>query len=610
MFEPARPVRALPSPPHHQESALETHENHENEGSDLRAFLALFRRHAVLIAVVTILTGVIAYVVTSQQTAQYTSTSSLLYTEPATAPQGFDPARYVSTLVGVGTSSSVLDTVAQAHNMTPAQLRKALSITGNPDADLINVSATSGSATEAAALAEDVAQGMIDYTTTQTKNALRLQIVSDATGLRQYAGKSDPASVAAATTLRTDLAQAKAELSSVTSPLTILTPATVPSSPSSPHPARDAGIALLAGLVLALMLAAVRDRLDRRIREIEDIEAVYHAPTLGVVPFASARKKLSRSSQVADFSGAAALADAYRTIRTNLTLMETQHDGPSVIVVTSAIAGEGKSAVTANLAQSLSVTGRRVLAISADLHNPALHKYFPGGYQEGDLFDTAAAADPLRERTLDDPTLNAYFATGYGEDGTEAEPKPDSRRRRRATGLGEKWTGPTRPQGLVPVLAGEVPLDKAVYVIPLSAQERERGGSLHLLADGGTFFDPAALLSSDAMRQLFKEASQSYDAIVVDTPPVLANADATLLAQGANILVLVARLDHLTRNQARRAYRAMTSMRLAPSGIIVTGEVEDGAYGYGYRSNQPLEYDRGLAGDTPQRRASTSTGSS
>lgn len=603
-------MRALPSLPHHQEPALETPDDHINEGSDLRAFLSLFRRHAVLIAVVTILTGVIAYVVTKQETPQYSSTAQLEFTEPANAPANADPARDVSTLVGVGTSSAVIDPVAQKHGMTPAQLRKALSVTGNPDADLISISASSPHATESAALAQDVAQGMISYTTTQTAQTLRQEIASFGAQLQHLAGRSDPASVAAASNLRVQQAQAKAELSSASSPLTVLSPATVPSGPSSPHPTRDAGIALVAGLVLALMLAAVRDRLDRRMRAIEDIEAVYHAPTLGVVPFASARKKLSRSSQVADFSGAAALADAYRTIRTNLTLMETQHDGPSVIVVTSAIAGEGKSAVTANLAQALSVTGRRVLAISADLHNPALHKYFPGGYQEGDLFDATTSADPLRERTLDDPTLNAYFATGYGEGGTEAEPQPDARRRRRATGLGEKWAGPTRPQGLVPVLAGEVPLDKAVYVIPLSAQERERGGSLHLLADGGTFFDPAALLSSDAMRQLFKEASQSYDAIVVDTPPVLANADATLLAQGANILVLVARLDHLTRNQARRAYRAMASMRLAPSGIIVTGEVEDGAYGYGYRSNQPLEYDRGLAGDAPKRRASTKTGSS
>jgi Mrp family chromosome partitioning ATPase len=355
------------------------------------------------------------------------------------------------------------------------------------------------------------------------------------------------------------------------------------------------------------MLAAARDRLDHRIREIEEVEAVYHAPTLGVVPFTNERK-ISRAVQVADFSGATPLADAYRTIRTNLTLMQ-MNDGPSVIVITSATAQEGKSAVTANLAEALSVTGRRVLAVSADLHNPALHEYFPSGYRESDL-PTTGDDDPLPKRLIDDPTLNDYFKTGYAGDDTGSDGMRDSRKRRKANTLGARWAGPSRPKGLVSVLAGEIGLDNAVYVIPLSAQERERGGSLHLLADDRTFFDPAALLSSDSMRQLLEQASQKYDAILLDTPPLLANADATLLAQGADLLVIVARLDHLTRNQARRAFRVMGSMRLPPSGIIVTGDVEDAtAYGYGDRPKRPVEYDRGMAGEAPERQASSSTGS-
>jgi Mrp family chromosome partitioning ATPase len=352
------------------------------------------------------------------------------------------------------------------------------------------------------------------------------------------------------------------------------------------------------------MLAALRDRLDHRIREIEEVEAVYHAPTLGVVPLP---KRTSRAARVADFSAATPLADAYRTIRTNLTLIQV-HEGSSVIVVTSATTDEGKSAVTANLAQALSVTGRRVLAVSADLHNPALHEYFPSGYRQSEL--PAVVDDhPLPKRLIDDPTLDDYFKTGYGGDDAANEAKPDSRKRRKTSTLGERWAGsrPSRPRGLVSVLAGEIGLDNAVYVVPLSAQERERGGSLHLLADDRTFFDPAALLSSGPMRKLLKQASEKYDAVLLDTPPLLANADATVLAQSADILVVVARLDHLTRNQARRAARTMASIRLSPSGIIVTGEVEEAAtYGYGHRSGQFDEYVRGLA---PQRQASTGTGS-
>jgi Mrp family chromosome partitioning ATPase/capsular polysaccharide biosynthesis protein len=556
---------------------------------------------------VTILTGAVTYAVTKQEAPRFSSTATLLYTEPANAPVNFDPIRAVSTLVGISSSSAVLTPVAIRHGMSLDQLRSLLSINGNPTADLMTVSVASGSPTESAALSKDVANALITFTATDTKHELQAQIASLRHQLHSFAGRSDPSSQGAASDLRLQLAQARAQLSASSSPLSVLSPATVPSAPSSPHPARDAAIALLAGLVLAVLLAAARDRLDRRIREIEDVEAAYHAPTLGVVPFTG--KKTSRALQVADFSGRGPLADAYRTIRTNLMLMQMHGDSPSVIVVTSATAEEGKSAVTANLARALSVTGRRVLAISADLHNPALHEYFPSGYKETYL-PAHTDDDPLHARVIDNPTLKPYYATGYGSDDTGDDGIKDSPRRRKASGLGERWTGPSKPKGLVAVLAGEIGLEKAVYIIPLTREERERGGSLHLLADDRLFFDPAALLSSDSMRQLLEQARQEYDAIVLDTPPLLANADATLLAEGAEILVIVARLDHLTRNQARRAFRVMESMRLSPSGIIVTGEVDDALYGYRYRSDQPLEYDRGLAGDAPQRRASTSTGSS
>jgi Mrp family chromosome partitioning ATPase/capsular polysaccharide biosynthesis protein len=606
MSDPVRLVGARQTPPD-QEPALEATENRIDEGSDLRAFLALFRRHAVLIGVVTILTGAVTYAVTRQEAPTYSSTATLLYTEPAN--EATDPARAVSTFVGEATSSTVLAPVAQKHHpMSVADLRAALSVTGDPNSDLITVSADSGSAIGAASLANDVARRMIAYTTAGEKTALLAQIASLRHQLGTFAGRTDPSSQAAASDLRLQLAQTRAELSSASSSLSRLSPASVPSAPSSPHPTRDAGIALLAGLVLALMLAAVRDRLDRRMREIEDIEAVYHAPTLGVVPFARGRRKTSRSVQVADFSGRGPLADAYRTIRTNLTLMQMHDDGPSVIVISSATAEEGKSAVTANLARALSVTGRRVLAVSADLHNPALHEYFPSSYDRSDLAYTDD--DPLRGRTLDDPTLNEYFEAGYGWKDKGGDGKPESRKPRKAGSLEGRWAGRSRARGLVPVLAGDIGLDQAVQVIPLSAEEGERGGSLHLLADELVFFDPAALLSSDSMRLFLKQASEEYDAIVLDTPPLLANADATVLAQSADIVVLVARIDHLTRNQARRAFRVLASMRLSPSGIIVTGEVEEKVYGYGYGSEQPVEYDRGVAGDPPQRRASTSTGSS
>ena len=225
---------------------------------------------------------------------------------------------------------------------------------------------------------------------------------------------------------------------------------------------------------------------------------------IGMVPFVRGRQ--SRSTMLADFSRPGELADAYRTVRTNLALFRVKGSGATIVVVTSAVSEEGKSAIAANVAHALSVMGNRVLAVSADLHNPSLHEYFDR---------------PQTETVL-----------------RSARPAPIARLR----------------GGLVQVLSEEIPLAEAVRILPLTSAERMAGGSLELLADRSTFFDPAVLFSSGAMRSFLQEVRSQYDIIVFDTPPLLANADASLLAQEADILVLAARLDHVTKNQARRAF--------------------------------------------------------
>ena len=216
--------------------------------------------------------------------------------------------------------------------------------------------------------------------------------------------------------------------------------------------------------------------------------------------------------------------------------------------MTSAAPEEGKTTVTANLSHALSVTGRHVLAVSADLHNPTLHEYFPATAETRDTMAVPALSDSMPA--------------------SQAPPRSSHR---------------SSPVGLIQVLAGDVDLRAAVRPVQLSPAEQATGGSLDVLADSRTFFDPSVLLGSSSMQRFLSEASRDYDVVVLDTPPMLANADAMLLAHEADILVVVARLDHLTRNQARRAVQVMNSTRVVATGIIVTGELDEPTYGYGYR---------------------------
>ena len=537
--EPVKPSYDLAAET--REVDLQSTEAAVHEHSDLREFIVLVRRHALLIVLITLATAGATFFVSLRQPKQYAANTTLLYS-PSTTTVGTDtdPTRAIETIVGIGTSNTVLGPISRRFELSLPKLKKSVTVTGDATADLAKIGATSRSPTESAALANGIAQALISYRTTRLQNLLNAQITALQEQLQTLAGKADPSSVAAAAGVRTQLVQARAELAVSSPDLSVLTPAVTPTSAASPHPTRDAAIGLLVGLVLGIMLGVLRDRLDRRTRGIDEVESVYRAPMLGMVPFT--KRRAARVDLLADFSGSGLLADAYRTIRTNLSLFRLGDSANNVIVVTSAVAGEGKSAVAANLAHALAVTGKHVLAVSADLHNPTLHEYF--GVNPADT----------------PPVLQRIDGTGM----TKLAPQ---------RGYG----------GLVQVLAGDVPVSEAVRVIPLSARERATGGSLALLANSSTFFDPAVLFSSGPMQRFLQHAKQKYDVIVLDTPPLLVNADAALLAQGADIVVLVARLNHLTKNQARRAVRVMQATHISATGIIVTGDVDEPAYGYGYR---------------------------
>ncbi len=91
-------------------------------------------------------------------------------------------------------------------------------------------------------------------------------------------------------------------------------------------------------------------------------------------------------------------AEAYRTLRTNLTFAAL--DKPiETLVVTSAAAGEKKSTVLANLAVTMAQGERRTILVDADLRRPGLHEIF------GVANDRGLTTMIVEEATLQDPPL-------------------------------------------------------------------------------------------------------------------------------------------------------------------------------------------------------------
>ncbi|MHA3703902.1 polysaccharide biosynthesis tyrosine autokinase [Jatrophihabitans sp. YIM 134969] len=169
--------------------------------------------------------------------------------------------------------------------------------------------------------------------------------------------------------------QLDAPLTGSTETTVSLEPVSGPSVSShavSPKPTLYVGFGIIAGLVLGLFAAAVRDRFDTAVRSTDDLEGVTDAPLLSAVPEDNTAKV---APLVWGSRAVSQRAEAYRRLRTNLQFADV--DNPvRVIVVTSAVAGEGKSSTSANLALSFADSGRRTVVVEADLRRPKLADYF------------------------------------------------------------------------------------------------------------------------------------------------------------------------------------------------------------------------------------------
>jgi succinoglycan biosynthesis transport protein ExoP len=146
----------------------------------------------------------------------------------------------------------------------------------------------------------------------------------------------------------------------------VVDPAIVPHDPLRPRPLRDLGLTILLGLVGAIGAAFVRDYLDTSVGRPRDVRRL-GLPLLGVIPEATARKP----PLVAAGQRREAFAEGYRLLRASLRAPEAGRG--QVLLVTSSLAGEGKSLTSVNLALTLARGEDRVLLIDADLRRPALH---------------------------------------------------------------------------------------------------------------------------------------------------------------------------------------------------------------------------------------------
>ncbi|NEO44611.1 MAG: polysaccharide biosynthesis tyrosine autokinase [Moorea sp. SIO4A3] len=132
--------------------------------------------------------------------------------------------------------------------------------------------------------------------------------------------------------------------------------------------------------------------------------------------------------------------------------------------------------------------------------------------------------------------------------------------------------GLSNQEGLSTLLEDDIATPSPVSISPL-------GSTIDVLTAGPTPIDPVKLLGSKRMKNLMAEFQQTYDLVLLDTPPVLGMVDALQAASLCQGVVMVGRLERVTQSQLTQATAILRNLNLI--GIIANG-VKSSNQNYAY----------------------------
>ena len=525
----------------------------ERAPSEVREYLRVLRSRKWLVIVPTVVAVVVALVLSLMATPIYRASVSVLVQSSAQTSSGGAGANNkdqgtLSTDKTVVTSDEVVSNAIEAlaslgeapvnnagQPMTAQQLAKDILVTVPSGTNVLTISYSSTDPVEAARIAKALGDAYEEFKRTQADDTVNklsedlqtqydnLQTQVDHVTARLQRAHSKGTRTALTNNL-IDLTSQQASLRSQINQIaannaiqvTTIDPATAPHHPVSPNIPLNLLASLALGLTLGVGLAFGAEALDDHIRNRPELQRILEAPVIGSIPAVKDWRKREEGKHLAfkdDPSGP--LSEAYKALATNIMYLASQ-DQLQIILVTSALAGEGKTTTAANLAVSLANLEQDVVLVGMDLRAPDLAKQF--GLRGRDGMST----------TLAMPLIDV-----------------------------DRW---------------------------MRAQMQMVGiDRLRVIPGGPAVNDPTGLVSEFVAGEYTDTLRKAAKFILIDTPPVLGVADASILAPLTDGVVFVTDAQKATR-------RAVADAReqLEAAGGQVIGAVyndipaHDSRYGYAY----------------------------
>lgn len=306
--------------------------------------------------------------------------------------------------------------------------------------------------------------------------------------------------------------------------------AILPVSPIRPRKVRSLVLAVLFGLILGVAVAGARDYMDETIHSRDEVVRITNLPVLAMIPRI---KGVSRRSGSGFLKRERAVSDR----------LVTRHDVGNPV-------SEAYRAFRTNIT-------------FLDLDNPPrLLVLTSPGPSEGKSTSAANLAITLAQQSTRALLIDC-----------------DLRR-----GIVHRVFEVTKEPGLTDILMGSATLEQATHKVDVGD-----GRTLDFLATGTLPPNPSELLGSRRMKELLTGLRDSYEIVILDSPPLNLVTDAAVLGAEADGVVLVARAGSTEKGALRYAQEQLEAVRAPIAGVVLNdvdytgrGKYYGSGYGYGY----------------------------
>lgn len=345
------------------------------------------------------------------------------------------------------------------------------------------------------------------------------------------------------TSLKQQLQEAQIKEAEEINNIILVNPAFVPQSPVYPDKVKNYLVGIILGIILGVTTALVTEHMDTSVGKVEDIENVIKANVVGVIPYCNEQFKGEEKKERKGFgiffkkaiqpqapkpgvifeldrsTGNSLFLEAFRLLCVNLQVLFGREGRVKnkIIMITSCKPEEGKTLVVSTLGMTMAQMGHKVLIIDADIRRPRVHKVFG-----------------LKERE---------------------------------NGLTEVLTGKINPEAAVrtatDIMLGAANIDKII--------DKPWINNLNIITAGSSLHSDISIFNSIRLDEVLSHFRNLYDIVLLDTSPILAVSEPSILLSKTDGVLLVYRSGFASRLALRRAKVQIESIKGkgSLSGVII-----------------------------------------